>query len=222
MKQLSNELREFIIKNSALIDKDDFQNLYGRYLDAVKGGQFDGDYGSISQLTQILIDSRIVFLPFMKDVPMSCYNGLSIKTVHIPSNISNIEMYAFNHCTELTEVFIAEGVKALYSGAFADCKALKTITLPDSMTKVDLSAFAQSGLEELKMPHSIKYIDTRLAGCDKLKSIYLPKCEYIDEGLVRYCRRLKDIYFEGTEDDWLYAFSGKIKDSVNIHFNAKY
>lgn len=222
MKQISDKLKEFIIENSDLINHNEFEKLYINLFEAIRSGYFY-DYEVVPQLTQVLVASDIEILPYMKKIPMGCYEHLDIKEVDIPSNIREIDIHAFNGCESLSTVNISEGVEILRTGAFKDCLSLKTITLPDSMTKVvDLTAFAQSGIEELKLPHTLEYINTTLAGCDKLKSIYLPKCRYIDEDLVRYCRQLKNIYFEGTENDWLYAFDGKLRDSVNIHFNVKY
>ena len=221
MKQISDKLKEFIIENSDLINYNEFEKLYNNLFEAIRSGYFY-DYDVVPQLTQVLLASGIEFLPYMKKIPMGCYEHLDIKEVDIPSNIREIDIRAFSGCESLSTVNISEGVEMLRTGAFKDCLSLKTITLPDSMTKVNLAAFVQSGLEELKLPHTLESINTTLAGCDKLKSIYLPKCKYIDEDLVRYCRRLENIYFEGTEIDWLHAFDGKLRDSVKIHFNVKY
>ena len=221
MKQISDKLKEFIIENSDLINHNEFEKLYNNLFEAIRSGYFY-DYEVVPQLTRVLLASGIEFLPYMKKIPTDCYEHLDIKTIDIPSNIIAIEPYAFSRCESLSTVNISEGVEILRTGAFKDCLSLKTLTLPDSMTKVNLAAFVHSGLEELKLPHTLESINTTLAGCDKLKSIYLPKCKYIDEDLVRYCHRLENIYFEGTENDWLHAFDGKLKDSVKIHFNVKY
>ena len=57
------------------------------------------------------------------------YNG-SFTSVSIPDSVAELEAYAFQNCTGLTEVVVPESVSTMGSGVFSGCSALKAITIP--------------------------------------------------------------------------------------------
>ena len=62
-------------------------------------------------------------------------DNTTLKSVVIPSSVTEIEMYAFSGCTSLTSVTISNGVTSIESLAFDKCKSLESILMPDSKTK---------------------------------------------------------------------------------------
>ena len=67
---------------------------------------------------------------------------------------------AFNGCTELSEVYIEEGLIDTNIGTFANCSALKKVTLPESLEKIGRWAFSGcSALETIIVPAGVTSID---------------------------------------------------------------
>ena len=75
------------------------------------------------------------------DRPWDNYIG-QIKALNLGEGLTSIGEYAFDDCTELTEVTIPEGVLAVNDGAFENCTGLKTVRLPDSLVELGSQAFS--------------------------------------------------------------------------------
>ena len=83
--------------------------------------------------------------------------------------------------TKITEIVIPEGVKELYG--FANCKTLKTITLPDSIEILGPEAFyGCTALEVANLPANLKYIrvdddwyGSCFENCSSLKELKIPE-----------------------------------------------
>ena len=73
----------------------------------------------------------------------------------LPSNITNINQYAFYFCSGLTSVTIGNFVTSIGEYAFAYCSGLTSIIIPDSMTSIDKGAFIYcSGLTSVTFENS--------------------------------------------------------------------
>lgn len=79
---------------------------------------------------------------------------------------------AFGGWTGLTGVMIPDSVTKIGGGEFMACSNLKNIVIPDSVTNIGTMAFAQSGLESLKLPENIT-IDIIAMECLNLTNITL-------------------------------------------------
>ena len=78
---------------------------------------------------------------------------LGCKNTVIPSGVTAIGSYAFEHCSELTSINIPSTVTTIYSLAFLDCTGLTAITIPASVTTI------------------AKDINNSFRGCSNLASI---------------------------------------------------
>lgn len=74
------------------------------------------------------------------------------------------------------EVVLKEGTKAISEGAFEDCKTLKSITIPDSVTTIGYKTFDScTSLESITIPDSVTTIGgSAFYGCVSLESITIP------------------------------------------------
>lgn len=61
--------------------------------------------------------------------------------VLMPSEYTHIGNYAFSKCVNISEVIISKNAVNIGKFAFEDCSGLYSITLPDSIKAVDISAF---------------------------------------------------------------------------------
>lgn len=78
-------------------------------------------------------------------VAITNYNG-SAENVDIPAEIDgmsvkSIDYYAFNGCTNLTDITIPDSVTEIYGQAFYNCTSLKEVTIPASVISIGEDAF---------------------------------------------------------------------------------
>ncbi len=107
------------------------------------------------------IDSRVFY-------------GTGIKEIIIPDSVTAIDTQAFLSCENLDTVTFGAGsqLNTLGYGAFAECEALTSITLPESLTTLGERVFAGSGLTSIVIPKNV----TNISGhafyyCDSLESV---------------------------------------------------
>jgi hypothetical protein len=72
------------------------------------------------------------------------YNPTStdaVKSVTIPGSVKEIWDAAFNGCSNLTSVKLAEGIKSISPGAFSNCPKMTKINIPKSLDDTSLVSF---------------------------------------------------------------------------------
>ena len=97
--------------------------------------------------------------------------------VEVPRGVTCINDFAFE-ATEVTEVFLPEGVTEIKQMAFYGCRKLKRVHLPKGLQTIgtmdgdgDQGAFADCvSLERIEFPEDMLYIGRRaFRGCTSLK-----------------------------------------------------
>ena len=111
------------------------------------------------------------------------HKSLSGKLV-IPSTVTyNEEKYyvvciaaAFADCKSLTSITIPNSVMSIGGFAFADCKSLTSITIPNSVTSIGERAFwGCEGLISVTIPNNVTSIgEYAFDGCLRLNSVSVP------------------------------------------------
>lgn len=117
--------------------------------------------------------------PVIKDfytiIDNNAFQGKTeIESITIPDNIEMIGGYAFEGCSNLSNVNFGPGSKltSIGSNAFQNCTALTSITLPNSVTTIYAAAFSSSGLTSISIPDSVFQIDSQtFMGCTALSSV---------------------------------------------------
>ena len=138
-----------------------------------------------------------------------------LKSVEIPSSVIGIDWCAFYRCNALAAVNIPSDsdLKSLENGAFAECFALKSIALPDGVTRIARHAFL---------------------GCFNLKSLTIPAtASSIGGEAFRYCVNLSSVTMLGEKPDTsvpprrrphtsdnIFLDCGKLK-AIHVPANAK-
>ena len=84
--------------------------------------------------------------------------------------------YAFEGCSELTSLTLPSSVTSIDIAAFYGCWMLTSLTIPSSVTSIDWYAFSGcSGLTSLTIPSSVTSIgDWAFEGCSGLTSLTIP------------------------------------------------
>lgn len=76
-----------------------------------------------------------------------------------PDTVEKIETLAFYNCESLTGFTFSNKIKALPQGVFVNCKNIKEISLPDSVTKIDAAVITNSAIKTITIPASVKEIN---------------------------------------------------------------
>ncbi|MBO5312973.1 MAG: leucine-rich repeat domain-containing protein [Clostridia bacterium] len=138
----------------------------------------------------------------------------SIKEATIPTSINykesrysvtNIGEYAFDQCTNLTNITIPNSVTSIRRGAFVGCENLTSVTISDSVTSIGYAAFfGCDSLTSITIPNSVTSIGgSAFWSCDSLTSITIPNSvTSIGSSAFSICNSLTSVNYLGTIEDW--------------------
>ena len=101
-----------------------------------------------------------------------------LKLLRFPlDNICAIETEAFRGCTSLTEIQIEQNpdLILIYTGAFWDCKNLRTIKINSEVNLSDKAFNHCKKLETIEIEEISYMKETAFADCKKIKKITLGK-----------------------------------------------
>lgn len=107
--------------------------------------------------------------------------------------------YAFENCTNLTNVTLAEGVTKINKGAFYNCSSLGAtgFNIPNGVTTIDQKVFEGcSSITSINIPITVTTFNTKRAfySCTSLTSITIPSIvTIIDNDAFYECRGLTSV-----------------------------
>ena len=108
---------------------------------------------------------NIVIEKHVKTIGAYAFSGLE-KLVSVSfdeeSELEVIEEYAFAGCKELTEIKLPEKLEKLGEAAFADCEKLRSVELPESLVEFEIITIKPENEEELEDREPVEIFD----GCD--------------------------------------------------------
>ena len=190
------------------------------------------EFASCSGLTELILSDNLTEIPFR-----AFSNCSNLQSITIPAGVTSIDGSAFIYCPALTSVavsknnsnFVAEG-EFLYNG---DKTILvryfghdKSLTIPDTVTEIGVSALELSGVQEIKWPSNLTTIGERAFEYSELYEVTIPasvtliethafkeiqslqKVEFLGSNftfggyIFERCQNLKNIWFPGTEEQW--------------------
>lgn len=141
----------------------------------------------------------IVLPESLKYIGDEAFSGCkSLKSIEIPDSVTSIGKGAFMECSRLVSITFSKSLKEIagtsrYDGMFYRCTALKSIVIPDAVTKIGWSAFdGCTALESVTLPISLKEIGVwAFRNCSSLKTVTIPdgvtKVEFSDSPPFRGC-----------------------------------
>ena len=161
-----------------------------------------------------------LFLPDgVKQIPAYAFNGCtSLTSIHIPKSVESIDLSAFNGCNNLTDITV-DSENGYYSSIdgnlldknrktlifYAKGKQDKTYKIPDGVTTVGQDSLKEcNNLERIIIPNSVTDIKQRaFYQCSNLSSLILGNgLKNIAYDTTQFSYKLKDIYYNGTKEDW--------------------
>ena len=110
--------------------------------------------------------------------------------------VTAIGGYAFANCKALTLVELPNTVRSIYDGAFAGCEALRGVIVPDSVISIGYEAFAGcKNLLQIALPDSVKVLKANaFDGCERLETVRLSKqISVIEKETFQNCKQLTSI-----------------------------
>ena len=121
--------------------------------------------------TKTFVDNALVYL-------LEITNELTKVTVFCnEEDKGNITEAKIRQFIEIDEKEYA--VDYIGISAFKDCINLRKVELPEGIEKIFAGAFAETVLEEIRLPNSLKHLGFgAFSGCEKLKKVSIPTdCE---------------------------------------------
>lgn len=102
---------------------------------------------------------------------------------------------AFADCKSLVTLTLPEGLTKIGSGAFAGCESLAVVDLPSSLTELGDRAFLRcESLVDVGLPRSVTRLgDYAFAGCGSLERVGISGVTDIGTGAFSLCRSLSDV-----------------------------
>lgn len=116
--------------------------------------------------------------------------------VTIGGCMDRIGYSAFANCRGLCSIEMPDGLEDIAENAFSTCIKLEQVVIPNSVFRIGSFAFTECfALKSVTLPNTLYRIeDATFFRCSALESISLPsKLHYIGNGAFGACHRLKDI-----------------------------
>lgn len=130
----------------------------------------------------------------------------SITNVVMQENINRVGEQSFSECVNLREVTMFGEIETISDGAFEYCTSLIGIHLPPvGMFKIGSRAFAHcKKLRHIVVPQTVEQINKfAFYRCDELEEINLPaSLAAIGDSAFGDCRQLSTVIFEGNLERW--------------------
>jgi len=98
--------------------------------------------------------------------------GASLNNFRLPKSLTTIGEMAFRDCYMWVECLeIPAGVTEIVYGAFADCRGIEGIIIPDTVTAIGYYAFAGTGITNLTIPASVKDISAHAFTDNRIRNL---------------------------------------------------
>jgi len=127
----------------------------------------------------------------------------SLNSINAPKTLTYLGDYAFSGCSNLqSAIAIPDAVTNSLKGTFYGCSKLTSVIIGTGVPKIDVEAFAGSGIISIVIPGNVKSIeDQAFRGCNELTGVTIEDNGVtnieggINGGAFRDCSKLKMIVF---------------------------
>ena len=158
-----------------------------------------------------------LYYKITSDFTVEVTNGdvrYSSNTITIPSTVTHsgaiyevtsIGELAFADCKLLTDITIPNSVTKIGDCAFSGCSALGSIEIPNNVTNIGHGLFSGcSSLANISIPNSVTKIgDNAFRECESITSITIPySVKSIGRNAFSGCWSLSNTYYTGNVESW--------------------
>lgn len=129
-----------------------------------------------SEASTPLSESKIIYTATKKISPKLKGHNPEDRTYADPDCDFNVISHTFNPSTGIGVITLDRPIRVIAVGAFAQCDAMTSITIPDSVTKIKDGAFTYcEALVKVEIPESVTEIGkAAFIGCKSLSEVRLP------------------------------------------------
>ena len=115
---------------------------------------------------------EIVFPNSLIAIGEGAFSKSSLTAIDIPDSVVEIGKYAFQECTQLEQVELSKNINVISEWIFWGDIKIQKMELPDSVQKIETSAFEQTGLKYITLGSKLNKIgDFAFRGCSQLQYI---------------------------------------------------
>ncbi len=142
------------------------------------------------------------------------YGCTNLASFSVPATVVTIASNAFQDCTGLNTLTIANGVKIISKEAFKGCISLTSVEIPDSVSSLGNGAFQNcSGLTSLTLGAGLTTIgSSAFSGCSALTSLTIPdNVTTLNSSAFQNCAGLTSITMPGDVTVYQNVFTGCAK-----------
>ncbi len=179
--------------------------------------EIDSPYSSPNCLSARQPDYGVIRL-YIQNQPVTEVSGLD--------GLETIPAYAFYGQTALTSVTLPDSLQTIGNYAFTGC-GITSVTIPGNVTNIERNAF-----QDCENLLSVDLVCAEQAniglyaffGCTSLKTVIIEKnVQSLDRYAFAGSENLKDVFFEGTKQEWTdrsfsKAFTGYEKLDVKYYY----
>ncbi len=123
-------------------------------------------FGNCTALTSLTLPESVT------TIEANTCQGSGIKTIQLPSGLTELPAYCFDSCDALESITLPNGITALPEQCFGRCDALKTVTLGPNLTEIGPNAFLyDSSLTTINTANVTTFGNRCFDGCSSLQSI---------------------------------------------------
>ena len=126
------------------------------------------------------------------------------------------------YADQITSAVVSKGFYNICPWCFMGCNNLKSVSIPNTVSAINMYSFYGCGLESVTIPDGVIHINTRaFRNCSKLKEIVLPDTvELIESGAFEYCGGLEKLDLgNGVKTIEKYAFDS-CQNLTEVRFPA--
>lgn len=217
-------------KNVTLVDV--YSIFHSRCVEILELGQYVSEIRNLSNSRFCTLKEIFVYRNeiFTSDEGI-LYSGKFKELIYCPANkeddvninvlCETIGVAAFSKCNNISTVKIANSVKKIDLSAFSE-SGIKEISMPDSIETLESLAFYRcENLKKVGLSNEIEILRTQtFADCINLEKVTIGKnTRFIFPSAFDNCSSLTNITFLGTMDEWQSVRSGDQWDAIVIANN---
>lgn len=125
----------------------------------------------------------------------------NLTSIEIPSSVTSMGVQIFYDCSNLKNVVLPEGITEITTNEFGFCRSLTSITIPSSVTSIGIGAFSDcTSLTTITIPENVTSIGNQaFRQCSSLTTITIPESVKSIGRIAFYkCTSLTSVTLEAT------------------------
>ena len=126
-----------------------------------------------------------------------------LESIVLPDPLTNLNHYAFNHCTPLKKLIVPDSITTFGTALFLGCTSLTYVNTPTNLSEIAYKCFKDCyALESFALPETLASVETEVfRSCFSLTKMAIPESVTIIKSSAFYdCRNLCDFVLFGKPE----------------------